>query len=106
MGSRVNEPKSRGNWGGARPGSGRPRKHPKPITGTDLGAAIRREFAQLRAAEDREATRILAIELRRLAEGQANIEALLQRHLLEVRRGLGLVEEPKAPRLSRRRPLA
>jgi hypothetical protein len=67
--------KSKGSWGGARPGSGRPRKHPKPITGVDLGAAIRREFAALRATEDRETTRLLAAELRRLAEGQANIEA-------------------------------
>jgi hypothetical protein len=99
------EAKPKGKHGGRRPGAGRPRKHPKPITGTDLSAAIRREFSLLRAAEDRETTRILAGELKRLAEGQADIKMVLERHLLSVRRELGLVEEPRAPRINRRRPL-
>lgn len=99
------EAKPKGKRGGRRPGAGRPRKHPKPITGADLSVALRREFMALRVDEDRQVVRMLAAEMKRLAEGQANIEQLLQRHLLAMRRELGVAEDPRTPRINRRRPL-
>jgi hypothetical protein len=40
-----------------------------------------------------------------LVEDQADIRLLLQRNFLELKRAAGLVEQPKTPILSRRRPL-
>ncbi len=56
----------------------------------DIVAALRRE---------------MRAPLARIADATADMRELLRRDLLEIKRRAGVVEEPKAPRTSRRRPI-
>jgi hypothetical protein len=79
-----------------------------PVSLADVETLIRRAMGALasapsttgepRSTKEREA-------LVRLADGLDDIRALLRRDLLEIKRQAGMVETPKAPRVSRHRPL-
>jgi hypothetical protein len=86
-----------------------PRPAPSPpaavaLSTEDLATIIRRELRALavqpaapsRAPEDKTLTR--------LADAQEQLRDLFRRGLVDLKRHAGLVEEPVAPRVSRRRP--
>jgi hypothetical protein len=99
--------------GGRREGAGRPRLHPLVLSYRDIREAVRLELEAQRlhpaasdAGSDPAISRQLAMieqQLKALAR-ETEREPLLRR-LVSIERHLGLVEQPKTPVLSRRRPL-
>jgi hypothetical protein len=81
--------------GGRRPGAGRPYKPPHP----DLLRA-------LAAIKDMlEAQNVQLTHLRQQRRDAGEAVPTLQRRVTELERRIGITEEPKTPRLTRRRPL-
>lgn len=70
----------------------------------DIAAVIRQALeGQARPGEPRSAKEVKALV--RLADGIEDVRELVRRTSLDVKRATGLVENPKAPRISRRQPL-
>jgi hypothetical protein len=113
-----------GGSGGARPGAGRPKgsrnPNPKPrplLTTADLAAVVRRELAAQASPPAASPAATPSAEGPALAQQLAAIGRQLQilarqterepmlRRLAAIERAVGVLEMPKAPRVSRARPL-
>jgi hypothetical protein len=91
--------------GGARPGAGRPvggkDRHPR-ISAERIGRSHREVLDALAGIERKLGTDLHAGQL---GEIEMLIRDNVLRRLVAIERALGLVEQPKTPRIGRRRPL-
>jgi len=92
-------------WGSAHPmTSSATTDPPAPLSAEVNGARVGTQTLQIDdivVALRRE----MRVPLARIADATADMRELLRRDLLEIKRRAGVVEEPKAPRTSRRRPI-